>query len=115
MLIIHRVSLGLRKPHSLKWSEYLEECAHSLANAGEVDTDYLLGYYVRFQHLAEEVNEAFAYDSTLTASQSETSRIDFLMRGFEQQLNQFQITAPPQIWTNGKLSTTTGKPQLTNM
>jgi hypothetical protein len=94
----------LRKPHCLKWSEYLEECAHSLANAGEVDTDYLLGYYIRFQHVAEEVNEAFAYDSALTISQSETSRIDFLIRGFEQQLNNFKTTAPPQIWTSSELS-----------
>jgi len=89
---------GLRKPNSLKYSDYMQTCVESLAQAALVETDKLLLYYIRFQRLADEIDRAFDYSQNHKLPELDTMRIEIFMRAFEQQLNQLEVTFPAEIW-----------------
>jgi hypothetical protein len=77
-------------------------CGESLARAAVAETDYLLLYFIRLQRLAEEIDYVFDYSSTLTSPPLDTLRIEILMKAFEQQLNQFELTFPQHVWNNSE-------------
>lgn len=81
----------------------METCAESLARAALAETDYLLPYYIRFQRLAEEVDHAFDYSQNLKLPQLDTMRVEILLKSFEQQLNQVELTFPAHVWNNRKI------------
>ena len=92
----------MRKPNSLKYSEYIEECSQLVAENGEAKTDSLLPYFIRLQRFAEEVNHAFDYDNHDNLPQLDAMRIELLAKTFGQRLNQLQLEMPPEAWNNGK-------------
>jgi hypothetical protein len=77
-------------------------CGESLARAAVAETDYLLQYFIRLQRLAEEIDYAFDYSRTFTSPPLDTLRIEILLKTFEQQLNQFELTFPQHVWNNRK-------------
>lgn len=77
-------------------------CGESLARAAVADTDTLLLYFIRLQRLAEEIDYAFDYSSTLTSPPIDTFRIEILLKTFEQQLSQFELTFPQHVWNMRK-------------
>jgi hypothetical protein len=81
----------------------METCAESLAHSAHAETDYLLPYFIRFQQLAEEVDHAFDYSQNHKLPHLDAMRIEILVKAFEQQLNQFELTFPTHIWNNGKI------------
>jgi hypothetical protein len=68
-----------------------------------VPTDSLLRYFVRLQRLAEEIDHAFDYSQSLKLLPLDTLRIEILLKAFEQQLNQFELTFPQHVWNNRKI------------
>jgi len=94
----------LRKPNSLKYSDYMATCAESLARAALNETDCLLQYHIKFQRLAEEIDHAFDYSQNLKLPQLDISRIGILLKSFEQQLHQFEVTWPTHVWNSRKIS-----------
>ncbi|KAE9374683.1 hypothetical protein N431DRAFT_543935 [Stipitochalara longipes BDJ] len=95
---------GLRKPNSLKYCDYMETCAESLARAASAENDYLLQYHIRFQRLSEEIDHAFDYSQNLKLPQLDVTRIEILLKSFEQQLNQFELTFPAHVWNNPSMT-----------
>jgi hypothetical protein len=77
-------------------------CAETLARAAVNETDYLLQYHIRLQRLAEEIENAFDYSQNLKLPQLDVSRIEILLKSFEQQLNQFEVTFPTHVWNSRK-------------
>ncbi|TAQ88277.1 hypothetical protein B7494_g3380 [Chlorociboria aeruginascens] len=96
--------LGLRKPNALKYIDYMEECCQSLANTREMDSDYFLPYFIRLQRLAEEVNDAFDYDSGNHLPQLDCFRIELLAKNFNQKLNQLETAFPADVWNHTSIS-----------
>src|ERR1700712_5363587 len=78
----------------------METCAESLAQTAVAETDYLLPYYIKFQRLSEEVDHAFDYSQNLKLPQLDTTRIEILLKSFEQQLNQIEMAFPVNVWNN---------------
>lgn len=81
----------------------METCAESLARESLAETDYLLPYYIRFQRLAEEIDNAFDYSQNQKLPQLDTMRTEILVKSFEQQLNQFEQTFPAHVWNNREI------------
>ncbi len=81
----------------------METCTQSLAQADNAETDYLLPYYIRLQRLAEEVDHAFDYSQRFKPPQLDAMRIEILLKAFEQQLNQIELTFPKNIWNSGEI------------
>ena len=119
MLIDSSVALGLRKPTSLKYSEHVEECAQTLAQVSDAETDYLLPHFIALQKFAEDINHAFNYNAALQYPQLDSTRVEILSKTFRQRLDQLYLTFSPHILDNGAyscqnvaLSLTFGKVQL---
>jgi len=94
------VCLGLRKPSSLRYSDYVAECSQTLADAQDAESDYLLPYFIKLQRLAEEVNHAFDYDSQNELPLLDAVRIELLAKAFAQQLSHFEASFPAEVWNN---------------
>jgi hypothetical protein len=86
----------------------METCAQSLVGVASAETDYLLPYYIRLQRLADEVDQAFDYSQNFKLPQLDAMRIEILLKVFEQQLSQIELTFPPNIWNNGEVIMSTG-------
>jgi hypothetical protein len=99
----------------LKYSDYMETCAESLSRAAVAETDYLLSYYIRLQQLTEEVESAFDYNHNLKLPQLDTKRVEILLKSFEQQLHQFELTFPANVWTNREIESSPILIPYTNM
>jgi hypothetical protein len=94
----------MRKTNGLKYSEYIEECSHLLAETADAKTDSLLPYFILVQRFYEEVNDAFDYDNHLQLPQLDAMRIELLAKTFGQKLNQLQLSMPAETWSNSKLT-----------
>ena len=81
----------------------MESCAESLVRAAVAETDNLLPYYIRLQRLAEEIDHAFDYSQNLKLPQLEVIRVEILLKSFEQQLNQFELTFPAHVWNSREI------------
>ena len=81
----------------------METCAESLARAAVTETDYLLPFYIRFQRLAEEIDNAFDYSQNLKLPQLDVMRVEILLKSFEQQLNQIELNFPAHVWNSREI------------
>jgi hypothetical protein len=81
----------------------METCAQSLGHAAYAKTDYLLSYYIRLQRLAEEIDHAFDYSQSFKLPQLDAMRIEILLKAFEQQLSQIELSFPTDIWKHGEM------------
>lgn len=88
----------------MKYCDYMETCAQSLVQAAVAETDSLLPYFIRLQRLAEEIEHAFDYGQNEKLPPLDTLRIELLLKSFEQQLSQFEVTFPQHVWNNCKTS-----------
>lgn len=79
----------------------MEECAQSLADAGQVETDRLIPFFIQLQRLSEEVNDTFDYSSIKKATPTDAIRIGVLAKSFEQQLEHIESSFSPEAWNNG--------------
>lgn len=87
----------------MKNSNYIEECCQIFSTAQETETDGLIPCFIRIQQLTEDINKAFGYDGDHGhLSFVESTRIEFLLKNFEQKLYQMKTDFPPEVWDNGK-------------
>jgi hypothetical protein len=85
----------------LKYSDYIGDCAQTLAQVALAEADHLLPYFIRMQRIVEEAKNAFDYDGEVKMQQNDSIRIEMLARSYEQELQQIQETCPSEIWKNG--------------
>ncbi|CZR59098.1 related to cercosporin resistance protein [Phialocephala subalpina] len=95
---------GLRKPNNLKYTNFMEECAQSLAEAVQVETDRLLPFFIQLQRLSEEVNDTFDYNSIKKSTPTDAIRIGVLAQSFAQQLEHIESSFSPEAWNNAQLT-----------
>ncbi|KAJ8064867.1 hypothetical protein OCU04_007175 [Sclerotinia nivalis] len=91
---------SLRKPNSLKYHDYIEECCQVLAEVSTSETDRLLPFFTRIHRLGEEVNDAFDYSNHGELAKLDPVRIEMLNRTLSQQFHDIQRYFPPEAWSN---------------
>ncbi|KAM3081082.1 hypothetical protein ACMFMG_005035 [Clarireedia jacksonii] len=91
---------GLRKPNSLKYHDYIEECSQLLAKVKLSESDIMLPYFTRLQRLGDEVNDAFDYSNHGQLAKLDPVRIEILNKSFAQKFQEMQRSFPAQAWNN---------------
>ncbi len=94
-------ALRLRKTSSLKYSDYVGKCNEVISLMGGAEHDYLIPYFIRLQQFAEDVDTAFDC-RTLDYSHQDSTRLEFLVKGFQKQLDQMHSSFPANIWDDGE-------------
>ncbi|CAD6439929.1 b17537a1-1450-4d07-bae1-ca335e083a14 [Sclerotinia trifoliorum] len=94
---------GLRRPNSLKYHDYIEECSQVLAEVGASETDRLLLLFTRIHRLGEEVSDSFDYCNHGELAKLDLVRIEMLNRTLSQQFHDIQRYFPPEAWSNHTL------------
>lgn len=91
---------GLRRPNSLKYHDYIEECCQVLAEIGASETDRLLPLFTRIHRLGEEVSDSFDYCNHGELAKLDPVRIEMLNRTLSQQFHDIQRYFPAEAWSN---------------
>lgn len=91
-----------RKQQPLTFTPYMEECALSLQEDSEVESDKILIYYVRLLRIFNDVYTEFQYgDSNHTLSMSD-DKVQVLVKSLEAQLSSWRASLPPELEHHGK-------------
>ncbi|TGO08290.1 hypothetical protein BTUL_0216g00170 [Botrytis tulipae] len=91
---------SLRKPNSLKYHDYIEQCCQVLSEVSVTETDRLLPFFTRIHRLGEEVNDAFDYSNHGEFSNLDSVRIETFNRTLSQQFQDIQRYFPAEAWSN---------------
>ncbi|KAL7936847.1 hypothetical protein V8C35DRAFT_293977 [Trichoderma chlorosporum] len=83
-----------RKPVALSYNQYLDECASSLAAAGQYYSDVFLVHHVRALHIGEQISHTFDHGSKEVVDNMSDERLQFLVQTFEKQLDDLQKALP---------------------
>lgn len=100
--MVDRCALMCRKQQPLTFTPYMEECALSLQEDSEVESDKMLIYYVRLLRIFNEVYNEFEYgdpDHTLSMSDD---KVQVLVKTLEAQLSSWRASLPPGLAQHGK-------------
>ncbi|TGO85837.1 hypothetical protein BPOR_0359g00070 [Botrytis porri] len=90
----------LRKPNSLKYHDYIEQCCQVLSEVSVTETDRLLPFFTRIHRLGEEVNDAFDYSNNGELAKLDSVRIEMFNRTLSQQFQDIQRYFPAEAWSN---------------
>lgn len=96
--IFYSICRGLRKPNSLKYHDYIEECSQILPDAGVAETDKLLPFCTRINRLGEEVSDAFDYSNHGEWAKLDPMRIEVFNKTFAQHFQDIQRYFPREAW-----------------
>ncbi|TGO57741.1 hypothetical protein BCON_0062g00100 [Botryotinia convoluta] len=91
---------SLRKPNSLKYHDYIEQCCQVLSEVSVTETDRLLPFFTRIHRLGEEVNDAFDYSNHGELAKLDSVRIEMFNRTLSQQFQDIQRYFPAEAWSN---------------
>ncbi|THV46244.1 hypothetical protein BGAL_0402g00010 [Botrytis galanthina] len=91
---------SLRKPNSLRYHDYIEQCCQVLSEVSVTETDRLLPFFTRIHRLGEEVNDAFDYSNHGEPSKLDSVRIEMFNRTLSQQFQDIQRYFPAEAWSN---------------
>jgi hypothetical protein len=88
------MSMALRNPMFIRWSPYIEECLEFFAASSAIlPSDAWLCHLVRNQHIAEDVAMLFSMDDPASVVSLSDPKIKFLLRSFEQRLENWKSQA----------------------
>ncbi|KAF7957987.1 hypothetical protein EAE96_003554 [Botrytis aclada] len=91
---------SLRKPNSLRYHDYIEQCCQVLSEVSVTETDRLLPFFTRIHRLGEEVNDAFDYSNHGELAKLDSVRIEMFNRTLSQQFQDIQRYFPAEAWSN---------------
>ncbi len=81
----------------MRYTEYIEECAASLAAEKRAPSDSILIYYVRMMRHAEEICETFGYNDLDQSHQMNDDKILVCVNAFAAMLNHWKMSLPLSI------------------
>ena len=96
-LIYHRLSIGVKKPNTLKYSEYMIKYCMSLKEEMEYPVDANLLYLIQLQRLAEEVYETFHLEKLSNNTQMEMMRLQTHVKVYNTRLQEWRASLPLDI------------------
>lgn len=97
-----RVSTYFQRIDPLRWTPYLDDCLHVLADEKEYPTDILLVQFVRLQLIVEKVGQAPWHDGLGDNCYSARAPSQFYMKAVQAQLQDFKKSIPPELVQNGR-------------
>lgn len=77
----------MRRPNTLRFTSYMEECIGLLEEAAELPTDRYLVAWLKLQRLTEEFSTTFRFDEPNAIANLAEPRIQLTLKGFERQLS----------------------------
>ncbi|KAF2224744.1 hypothetical protein BDZ85DRAFT_83669 [Elsinoe ampelina] len=92
------VAMSLRRPHLIRWSNYMHECAEVLENSPEaLPTDKSFAEYVRLQKICEDISNSFQMDDpSATAISISDPKVSYTLDVFEQKLQEWHQKLPDE-------------------
>lgn len=95
--------MALRNPMLIRWSSYIEERLEFFAASSAIlPSDAWLCHLVRNQHIAESVAMLFSMDDRASIVSLSDPKIKFLLRSFEQRLENWKSQATKLEVPQGK-------------
>ena len=98
----HSCCLAFRRHSLLPHTQYVEDCASSLATDPQCPSDSTLIYWVKNMALAELVSLTFDSGSRERICELNDDKIQLLVKVLVRQLDEWRATLPPPTSENGK-------------
>ncbi|KAA8576294.1 hypothetical protein MFRU_009g01910 [Monilinia fructicola] len=93
-------SMGLRRTNLIRWSSFMAESVDVLENSPDAaPTDKILCQWVRSQRIAEEVGIQFSMDDPGATISIADPKVQYALKGFEQDLDKWSNQIPPDVQT----------------
>lgn len=93
-------SMGLRRPNLIRWSFFMAESVEVLEKSSDAaPTDKMLCQWIRSQHIAEEVGIQFSMDDPGASISIADPKVQYALKGFEQDLDKWSSMIPPDVQT----------------
>lgn len=93
-------SMMARCPPMLRWTPYIDHCISSLENCpNALESDKLLCHWVRGQGIAEQIGQNFSMDDPSAEVDASDVKVQYVLRGFEQQLDRWRSQIPVEVQT----------------
>ncbi|KAF3916077.1 hypothetical protein ABW21_db0209479 [Orbilia brochopaga] len=94
------LAMSLRRPNLLRYTEYIGECVDFIEKSPEATTnDKIICQWVKLQRITEEVGIAFGYEDSVAKVNLAETRIQFALKGFERQLEEWERNLPTELET----------------
>ncbi|KAJ6261735.1 hypothetical protein Dda_2534 [Drechslerella dactyloides] len=94
------LAMSLRRPNLLRYSEYIGECVDFIEKSPEATiNDKIICQWVKLQRITEEVGIAFGYEDSVAKVNLAETRIQFALKGFERQLEEWEKNLPTELET----------------
>ncbi|CAD6448032.1 cec9174f-2bc2-40fd-a4de-ef3d17758d1d [Sclerotinia trifoliorum] len=93
-------AMGLRRQNIIGWTSFMAESVDILENSPEAaPTDRILTQWVRSQRIAEEVGISFSMDEPGANISIADPKVQYALKGFEQELDKWSSSIPPDVQT----------------
>ncbi|KAF2503286.1 hypothetical protein BU16DRAFT_555293 [Lophium mytilinum] len=86
-----------RKANPLQYTEWLEQCAVSLAEESTYPSDKVLVHFVRLMHINEQVYDNLHHGDWGTGDTTNDEKIKLLVDAIERQLKGWKSKLPPEL------------------
>ncbi|KAK6539304.1 hypothetical protein TWF694_009537 [Orbilia ellipsospora] len=94
------VAMSLRRPNLLRYSAYMGECVEFIEKSPEATlNDKIICQWVKLQRITEEVGIAFGYEDAVAKVNLAETRIQFALKGFERQMEEWEKNLPTECET----------------
>jgi hypothetical protein len=98
-LVMTRVKLGGSTADIFHYTPYLEKCCQSLEATQECQSDLVLVYLVRLQHIVQEINQTFPYDESDTFKALGTP-VALCIKALRTKLSTLRASLPQELERN---------------
>ncbi|CAG7556976.1 unnamed protein product [Fusarium equiseti] len=91
-------SMALHRPNLIRWTPFMDESLQLLQSSPDAaPTDAYFCHIVWAHHLSEEVGIQFSLDDPTTDINMSDPRIQYILRGLEQELKQYKEKVPQDL------------------
>ncbi|CAI7604496.1 unnamed protein product [Penicillium crustosum] len=98
-------ALMCRKQLPIAYSTYMEQCAFSLQEDSEVDTDKTLIHFIKLLRIMNEVYSVFQYGDPDHSLSMGDDKVQVVVKALEGQLHSWRESLPPEISQHAQLNT----------
>ncbi|KAH0613496.1 uncharacterized protein H6S33_005382 [Morchella sextelata] len=97
------VSMALRRPNLLRFTDFMDECLEVLESSPQAAaSDKAFCQWVKLQKIADEIGIGFAFDDPNANVTIDDQRVQFSLKGFAKQLEDWKSKCPQDIWEGAK-------------
>ncbi|EER29622.1 Fungal specific transcription factor, putative [Coccidioides posadasii C735 delta SOWgp] len=93
-------SISLRRPLFVRWQPYNDECIDMLKTSPDaLPSDQTVIHWVKLAHITEDVGFQFSMDDPTTNVNITDPKIQYALKGFERQLDDWRKEVPSDLYT----------------